>query len=222
MDYLLFIIGSIFEYAGMFILLFMLFRFTLEKRLLVNVVWVSVLMSQVSYFTRLDSAVGDLSSYVQFLLFIIVLWVLFRVPIFHSIVMNFAGLAAIFASQGLIILIASFISGVSFESVIRNDATATAVQIITCLVQIALARAVYILNWGFDFVPTSRRSNVRIKGTNAILLAIISVSIVAAAVLAYIFRNNYDDYVIYASIVFLLTLPVFLHFSLRKDFEDAA
>ncbi|SDX81747.1 hypothetical protein [Paenibacillus sp. CF384] len=222
MNYFLFIVGSTFEYIGTLLFLFTLFRFGLDRRLIINVLLVSLLMSQASYFSRLDPAVGDLSSYIQFILFVLVLWILFRVPIFHSIIMNFAGIAALFTVQGLIILVASQVSDTSFSTITSNHATATAVQIITCLANIAIARTVYIKNWGFDFVPTSRRVYVEIRGTNAILLAIIAFAIVLAAILAVVFRNNYDEYVIAASVVFLLTLPLFLYFTLRKDTEDAA
>ncbi|MBP3964311.1 hypothetical protein [Paenibacillus lignilyticus] len=221
MKYLLFLIGSIFEYSGMFILLFTLFRFSIYRRLLVNVFLVATLMSQVSYFTRLDSAVGDLSTYIQFGLFVIVLWVLFNVPIFHSAIMNLAGILAV-GLQGILIVLVSVISNVSFGAVAGNDVSAAGIQVITCLAHLALAKLVYDKNWGFDFVPTSRRSNVEIKGTNAILLAIISFCIVAAMITAIIFRNNYDDYVLFASIIFLFTVPVFLYFTLRKDTEDAS
>lgn len=221
MDYILFVIGSTFEYVGMFLFLFALFRFGLYFRLGVNVVLVSVLMSQVSYFTRLDPAVADLSSYIQFLLFVIVLWLLFQVPIFHSFVMNFAGLAATFAVQGVIILLVKYLGGISLEAIQGNQLISTSLQFMTFLADIGIARAIYIWNLGFDFVPTSRRSYVKIKGTNAILLAIISTSVVVAAVLAFVFRNDFNDYVLYASFVFLATLPLFLYFSLRKDVEDA-
>ncbi|SEM57030.1 hypothetical protein [Paenibacillus sp. OV219] len=221
MDYILFVIGSTFEYIGMFLFLFALFRFGLYTRLIMNVVIVSVLMSQVSYFTRLDSSVGDLSSYIQFFLFVVVLWLLFQVPLFHSIVMNFAGLAATFGINGIIILIAIFLGDISLDTIQSTQSILTSFQFVTFLAEIGIARSIYIMNWGFDFVPTSRRSYVQIKGTNAILMAIISTSIVIAAVLAFVFRNDYNDYVFYASFVFLCTLPIFLYFSLRKDVEDA-
>ncbi|AZN42544.1 hypothetical protein [Paenibacillus albus] len=222
MDYILFVVGSTFEYIGMFLFLFALFRFSLYTRLSMNVVIVSVLMSQVSYFTRLDPSVGDLSTYIQFVLFVIVMWVLFQVPIFHSIVMNFAGLAGGLAIQGILILLTNYVGGLSLDTIQGSRAILTSLQFVTFLVQIGIARMVYIMNWGFDFVPTSRRTYVRINRTSAILLAIIASCIVVAAALAFVFRNDYDDYVIYASIVFLCTLPVFLFFSLRKDVEDAA
>ncbi|EXX91568.1 hypothetical protein BG53_00020 [Paenibacillus darwinianus] len=222
MNYFIFILASSIEYFGTFMFMFALFRFRIYSQMIINVLFVSFLMSQVSYFTRLNPEIGDLSTYIQFVLFILIVWILFRVPLFHSIIMNFAGIAAAIVIQGLIILLLSQSTGLTASEMLANIWIASSFQVLLAIFEIALARTIVIFNLGFDFVPTSPRSDVRIRGTNAVLMGIIIFAIVLAALMAYLFRTDPDIYVIGASIVFLLTLPIFIYFSIRKDFEDAA
>jgi hypothetical protein len=221
-NYFIFLVASAIEYFGTFIFMFALFRFRIRKELVLNILLVSFLMSQVSYFTRLNPELEGLSTFIQFALFILVFWILFLIPFFHSIVMNFAGVACVFLVQGLWLFLLLQTTGMPMADLISNVWIASALQVLTSLVQIALARTIILKNWGFDFVPTSPRSHVTIRGTNAILVGIISFAIVLATLLAYIFRNNLDIYVICASVLFVISMPLFIYFAIRKDNEDAA
>ncbi|QHT62102.1 hypothetical protein GXP70_20385 [Paenibacillus lycopersici] len=200
--------------------MFTLFRFSLDKWLVRNVIVVALITSQVSYFTRLTPEIGNLTTYIQLFLFVVVLWVLFRVPLFYSIIMNFSGLISSFVTSGIAILLASF-AGANSAEIQGNSMLTAAIQLLSALINIAVARLIYTRNWGFDFVPSERRFRVKINGTNAVLLAIIAVVVVLSVVITLIFRNDFDEYVITASLIFLLTIPVFFYFSLRKDNEDA-
>lgn len=222
MNYLIFLIGSSVEYFGMFMFIFTLFRFRIHTQMITNVLFTSFLMSQVSYFTRLNPKIGDLSTYIQFVLFILILWILFRVPIFHSIIMNFSGLAINTITSGLGILLIGKSAGMTVPEMVADVWVIFALQVLSAVMAIALARTIVLMNLGFDFVPTSPRSDVRIRGTNAILLVIILFVIVLAAFLALVFRAKLDSYVITASVVFLLSAPLFIYYSVRKDHEDAA
>ncbi len=73
MDYLLFTGASVLEYVAVFAFMFALFRFRITKRLAVTVLTVSLMMSQVSYFTRAIPQIGEMSSFIQLALYIIVL-----------------------------------------------------------------------------------------------------------------------------------------------------
>jgi hypothetical protein len=201
--------------------MFALFRFRIRRPLVLNALLVSFLMSQVSYFTRINPEIDEFSTYIQFMLFILVFWLFFLVPFFHSIVMNFAGVASGMLIQGLCIFSLLQLTGQTLDSFISNIWVASALQVLTAFIQIALARLIIIMNWGFDFVPTSPKASVRIKGTNAILISIVSFSVVLAALLSYVFRNNMDEYMTGASVVFILTLTMFIYYSVKKDNEDA-
>ncbi|WP_274651702.1 hypothetical protein [Paenibacillus humicola] len=190
--------------------------------MLVNVFLVTLLMSQVSYFTRKIPEIGELSTYIQFFLFALVLWILFRVPLFHSFLMNFAGISASFVI-GAICAGITYMLGLSIAEIKHNEIVTASLQLLSFIFYIGIARLVYTMNWGFDYVPAERRQNVEIRGTNSILITIIAVSVVASVVMTLLFRNNFGNYVdVVSTVVFLLTLPIFLFFSLRKDNEDAA
>jgi len=221
-NFFIFLVASSIEYFGIFMFMFALFRFRIRPQLIFSIVLVSFLMSQVSYFTRINPEIESFSTYIQFILFILVVWILFLIPFFHSVVMNFAGIAVAFLVQGIQVLAIVQLYGGSLTDLQDNVWVAAAMQVLSSIILLALTRTIIIMNWGFDFVPTSPRANVQIKGTNAILIGIISFAVVLAALLAYIFRTNLDIYVISASILFLITLPLFIYFSVRKDTEDAS
>jgi len=218
--YALFTVGSSIEYFSIFILMFTLFRFRLTDRLVVTLL-VSVMMSQVSYFTRLVPEIGSLSSFIQLGIMIIVLWVLFRVPIFYSLIMNAAGFICGAATQGIVIFLVTF-SGVEMSTIQDNPWISTAVQLLSVTVVIAIARTIFTYNLSFDYVPVSHRARVKIKGTNAILMAVILTSLFITIMAASLLKGNYEEYVFVASATFLVAIPLFLYYSRRKDDEDAS
>ncbi|MBW7456847.1 hypothetical protein ACFOLF_09850 [Paenibacillus sepulcri] len=220
MSYALFVAGSIIEYFSYFIFMFALFRFRFRDRMF-YLVFVSFIMSQVSYFTRLNPEIGELSSYIQLTLLIIAMWVLFRVPLYYSIVMNGAGFVFGFAVQGLVILFL-WQTGTPLGTIQDNALASAATQALSALLVIGFSRLIFIKNWGFDYVPTSHRAYVRISGVNALLLVIIVIAAVAACLTAFLFKNEFKDYIILSNAIFIISVPLFLYYSFRKDHEDAS
>jgi len=222
MSYVPFIAGSTVEYFSVFLFMLTLFRFRLDRRAVVTTLAISLLLGQVSYFTRLVPEIGDGSTYIQLALYIIVTCLVFRVSVFYSVIMNFAGFIALLVVQGLTIIVVGSINSVSLDIVREDVRVGMGVQFLGAIIIIGLSRLVSRFNWGFDFVPTSPRTRVQVRGTNAILLALILLAIAAFAVITYVFRNEFDSLVVYSSAVFVVTLPVFIYYAVRKDDEDAA
>ena len=221
-NYILFLVASSIEYFGTFIFMFALFRFRLYPRMISNILLISFLMSQVSYFTRQNPEIGEMSTYIQFILFVFVLWIMFRVPIFHSVVMNFAGLAINMLTGGISILGVGWLFGIPTQEILQNIWIASSIQVLSAVMTITISRTVYVFNLGFDFVPTSSRGSVHMKGTNAVLLVIILSTVVLAALTALMFKSNFTFYLVCSFPVFLLTIPIFLYYAIRKDNEDAS
>jgi len=144
------------------------------------------------------------------------------VPLFYSIIMNFAGFVAGFVLQGIVISGLMFLVDLTWPDIQSNFWIIMSLQVLTAILELALCRLLYVMNWNFDFVPTSHRADVRFSGTNAILLSTIVLCISLGAVAAYLFRDKVDDYFVFSYIVFFITLPVFLYYLLRKDYEDAS
>lgn len=222
MEYILFLIGSSFEYFAYFMFMFTLFRFRIKPRMIAIILLIAFLMSQISYVTRHSPEISEFSSYIQLALLVIWLCLLFRVPLFYSVIMNFAGFTAGIVLQGLVMSGLMFFLGLNLDIILNNNWIFLSVQTLTSIVEIALCRMLYVLNWNFDFVPTSHRADVKISGTNARLLGIIALCIFLAAAVAYLFRDQFDSYFVFTCIVFFITLPVFLYYLMRKDYEDAS
>lgn len=222
MSYVPFLIGSTFECFGVFFVMFSLFRFRLTPRAFVTVALVAFMMSQVSYFTRLNPETESVTTYIQFAFYVLVLWSLFRVSIFYSIIMNFAGFASLVVLQSLTILVLAIFNHISLQTIKNDPVVSASIQVLSFVVMFIVSRLINHFNVGFDFVPTSRRHHLEFRSTNVTLFAVITTTIVISAVITYVFRNEFGERVIYSSVVFLLTLPAFLYFALRKDNEDAA
>ncbi|RXZ78252.1 hypothetical protein EBB07_29805 [Paenibacillaceae bacterium] len=219
MSYALFIAGSTVEYLSLFIFMLVLFRFELRGNY-VYIALVSFIMSHVSFFTRMVPEIGAGSSYIQFALSIVVLTVLFRVPLLYSLLMNGAALVFGFAVQGIIFLTLYMMINISLADVQNNMLTGALTQLLSAVVFLAASWTVRTNNLGFDYVPTSLRHNTHVRGTNAVMVVVIGIGISTAAISSVVFRNQYESYVVLASIIFMATLPVFLYYSLRRDREQ--
>lgn len=221
-DYILFLIGSSCEYFAYFMFMFTLFRFRIKPRMVATTLLIAFLTSQVSYITRLSPEISEFSSYIQLVLLVIWLCLMFRVPLFYSVIMIFAGFAAGIVLQGIVMSGVMFFTDLSLDKIQANDWILLSIQILTSIFFLALSRLLYVMNWNFDFVPTSHRADVKISGTNARLLGTIVLGITIGAAVAYAFRDRFDSYFLYTCILFFITLPVFVYYLLRKDYEDAA
>jgi hypothetical protein len=221
-EYVLFVIGSSFEYFAYFIFMFTLFRFRIKPRMIGMTLLIALLMSQISYVTRLNPNLSELSSYIQLVLLVVWLCLLFRVPLFYSIIMNFAGFVAGFVLQGIVVSGLMFLLGLTLADMQNNQRIIASIQVLTAILELTICRLLYVMNWNFDFVPTSHRADVRFSGTNAILLSTIVLCISLAAIAAYLLRDKFGSYFVVSYIVFFVTLPIFLYYLLRKDYEDAS
>jgi len=222
MAYLLFVIGSLFEYFAYFIFMFTLFRFRIKPGMIAMTLSVALQMSQISYVTRLEEDLNELSSYIQLALLVVWCCLLFRVPPFYSVIMNFSSFLAGFVLQGIIIAGLMFLPDLTWADIRDNPWKALSVQVLTAVLEIALCRLLHVMNWNFDFVPTSRRADVRFGGANAVLLSAIVLCVSLAAIAACLFRDRFGSYFVVSYFVFFVTLPVLLYELLRKDCKDAS
>ncbi|CDN42028.1 hypothetical protein [Paenibacillus sp. P22] len=222
MSYVLFVVGSAVEYFGMFALMFALFRFQVNRDFFAKVAIITLLMSQVSYFTRLVPEIGNLSTYLQYVLFVGILWYLFRVPLFHSIVINFAGLFVDIGVTVGCVFIISAATGITLDTISANPVLTASFQILSAVIQIGLAYTIRVKNWGFDWVPSDRRVYTPFNRTSAVITALIAFCIVAAFILTSILREDFEGYLVAVGGVALIFVPLFLFFALRKDREEGA
>jgi len=195
--------------------MFALFRFDIMERLITTII-VCVMMSQVSYITRLSEDIGDLSSYIQLVVMMFVLWLLFKVPWYYSILMNFVGFIVGFVVQGAVLITLNS-TGLPMKAVQQSSTLTALVILLTAFLVVAIARTIVLLNLGFDFVPPDRRAYVPVTGLNALILASIITTLTAAVIAALVLRNNYTEYAIVASALFAVTTPFLIYYSVRKD-----
>lgn len=219
MNYVLFVVGSVIEYFALTTLMLVAHRIEMPRRRILELLGLAILMSQVSYFTRM--VVGEASSYIQLGLTVLAVWLIFNIPLFYSAVMNVISMAFGFIGQGLLILAISFGVNVPFGTVVSDPDFAFPTQVLSMLLFLTVSYVIKTYNVGFNYVPTSRRDYVELRGLNVVILTAIIVIITALSVASVALRNDFDTYLYVVVGVFALSIPLFLYYSLRKDNEDA-
>lgn len=220
MNYLLFVIGSEVEYLSIFIFMFSLFRFEIKKDRIIRITIIAFILCQVSYIIRKFPEIVDVSSYIQIFLMIIVLWALFRVPLYYSFIMNGAGFIVPFAIQVLTVGVL-YVTGTPFNTIADSPILVTATQIMSATIVLGLSRWIVLKNFGYDYVPAYHRVFVEMNKNNAILFAIVATTLIIALIAGVALRGNLEAYIVVAGTIFLLSIPFFIYFSRRKDIEDA-
>lgn len=221
MSYVLFVAGSIIEFFSLTTLMLVGFRIETPKRRLADVLILAALLAQVSYFTRLNISIGELSSFIQLGLTVLVVWLIFNIPLFHSLLMNLFAMGFGFVGQALIIFTISLAMDVPMSSVISESNFALPAQILSTLLFLTTAYVIKTYNLGFSFVPTSRREYVNLRGLNVIILTVITAVIVILSIASVALSNDFDTYLYIVVGIFVLSIPLFLYYSLRKDNENA-
>lgn len=216
MAYALFVAASSIEYFSLFVFMLTLFRFKVSGNL-VYIVFVSFIIAQVSYFTRQIPEIGEASTYIQYVLSIIFLIVLYRISIYYSLVMNLTSIAVGIAVQALIIGVVWLGLGISLSDIQDNTWVRTSIQLLSSILFLTGARTITSFNIGFDYVPPSFRNYRIITRKSTVIISAIGAIFVISCIVAFIFRHQVEDYLVIESAIFLITLPLFIYYSWQEN-----
>lgn len=205
-----FMLLSILEWAGLSIFMFSLFRFKLGG-FIPHFIFLCVAMSYFSFTIR--DELGPYSTSVQTVIYILMVWLLFRVHYFYSIIIGIIGYHAYILFQVPIIFLFEFIGLVDLQQQTGIEG-----------MQITTAFIVYICSWlmwryhlGFTFVPTSETKKIKFHRYN-ILMLIVAVSdiVLEGVILKYLIMAR-KEFFFFLSLTQILIMLFFLYYSMRKE-----
>lgn len=215
MDTFLFWFLSILEYFAIFFFMFRLFTFRV-KEYIAEIIFSSIILTFVSDALRNAFDLGFIDPLVQLLLFCALLWQVFKVHFFYSIIM---AVAMVFynASQALIVSILTVLDIYRFP-LSQNEIWM--LQLITVFLVMMLALFIQQRNWRFSFVPTDASMKVKYSGDNLTLLIIIVLQFIITALLYVSYLLSLELVYIIGALLVLGILMVYLRYINKKEIEQ--
>lgn len=195
MESFLFFIFSSLEYFSIIALMFALFRFPLNE-MVPHTVFICLLLSFVSFTLRREGY-PEYGPTIQILIFVICIWLLYRIHWFYAFLMGVAGYQAYVLLQMFIVIIASHFNLIQFEGYTSYLTPSGMTIFITSLVLTFIIRHLMImLGWGFISIGSDEHTHIRFKGFNLVIFILAIAGFVLMAATSFMLNR--------------LTLPVFL------------
>lgn len=212
-DFVLYMVFSVIESSAMFYLAFKIFKIDIFFK---EIVFAGCIMGFISYALRHEYGIPDVDQAVQFLLFFLFIWMLFRIHVFYATILAGMTSQLYLAVQTVYYFLMAKI-GV-FESTIPYI-----LSIGTFALQTLAATTVITIGWivgkrrsGFDFVPDTPSGKLQLKPWEKVLFALTLPSIIFSVLmiqLTVIFEK------LYLILPFVYTIVSFsyMYFSYRRD-----
>ncbi|MFK7697112.1 hypothetical protein [Paenibacillus sp. HJGM_3] len=200
----------------MLALMFALFRFE-YKLYHSSVLFVSAMLSFVSYSIRIGFNHAIMDSVVTVLLIFAFIHFIFQIQVFYAAIITVTGYVAYGILQSIVMLGLDLAGVLTFDQVKPNTLPGYTTQIVSSAAALLITYLFKSRKIGFAYVPFGQRAFVQYKGLNRLFL----IAILLASALAWItlYYNSEDSAIPF----FLMTIPliaifVFLiYLSIRKD-----
>lgn len=211
-DVVFFLLFSpVMEFLALSLFTFSLFRFPL-RGFIPHLIFLCLLLSYVAYTLR-ELGWTSYAPSIQMILFIVGIWLLFRVHSFYAVIMGVTGYHGYIVIQVPILLAmeaagwANLSQGEGLEWV--QFATVLAAGLITWLL-----RRYQI---GFTFIPASDTRRVRFHKYNLIMLAVALLDIVLEGVFILLYKTKVNGLAFLLSTVQFLIMLFFLNYAMKKE-----
>jgi len=199
------------EYVVATLFMFSLFRFSI-KDYIPHTVFFCLLMSYFSA-TLHQTGAEAIAPSLQMLLFIVCIWLLFRLHLFYALIMGVTGYHAYIIFQ-LPIMYAMHKCG--WWDVDSGDGIEW-VQLSTVIIVGAATLIMRRYHLGFTFIPSSETRRVVFHKYNVIMLIVAVSDIVLEGMFLAVYRSKVEELIIIASVIQFLIMLFFLHYSLKKE-----
>lgn len=205
-----FMLLSVLEWAAMAIFMFSLFRFRLGG-FIPHIIFLCVAMSYFSYTIR--DGLGPYSTSVQIIIYILMLWLMFRVHYFYSIIIGIIGYHAYILFQVPIIFLFEFLGLMNLE----EQTGIAEMQILTAVIVYLCSWLMWRYHLGFTFVPTSETKKIKFHRYNILMLIVALGDIVLEGIILKYYIMDRRDLFFYLSLTQIIIMLFFLYYSLKKE-----
>jgi len=214
-----FVLVSFVENCSVMMAMLSLFRFHVRNHLLA-VLGLSIVLAFVSHalFVQYDVSMAPL---IQLVLFILALRYLFYIHFFYSIIMA-VFYTIFYVSLQALVIAGSVQFGIYSQESLQNPTSPQmySIQILTSLINFAIAFYCAKKNLGFTFVPTSDSVPVSWTGSNH-WLAWSSAAGLVISLLAYmIFRDQVSSVFWLICLIGIIIVVLILRLIIRKEMSD--
>jgi hypothetical protein len=213
-----FLLFSSLEYVGMIVLMFAVFRFSF-RGFIPHTVFICLFLSFISHYFR-ENGLVNFSALAQVVLFVICIYLIYRVHWFYAIIMGTFGYQAYVTLQILMFLIVKRLGLMTVEEL--SYANKKGVLNLLVYLGLIVVGALIARNkgWGFTFVPSGNFIRVKMTGLNVSIFLLSVVSIVIIGIAHYFYGENRLHSFFALSFLQLAFLLGLILYSMRKERQD--
>jgi hypothetical protein len=217
-NFYIFMIASFFEWLAMTILMFSLFRFSL-KDYIPQTVFLCLIMSYLSYTLRIDGFTEYIGS-IQMVIYVICIWVLFRVHYFYGVFVGISAYHAYLLIQTLVFWLVSTLGIGDINDLVPLRPIYLLTLFLSVSIPILLSIIMQRTRWGFTFVPTEEKVRVSLrKKQNLIMLSVACLDIFATNKVINLLMDGQTEWFLFITLGELIIMLYFLHYSVKREME---
>jgi hypothetical protein len=212
----LFLGTSVIEWFAFLSLLFIVFRFPI-KGYIIHMAFTALIISQFSFFLHDVLHIKPVAPIIQLVILTLFLWLMFRIHIFYSFLMATIGYILVIIIQAIQMLSFQWLNVFTIKELLESHNLQYFQQILFSLIVGCICLLLFRYRLGFNFIPMSEKTKIKLKGENIAFLAVTG----CAAILLFI--TCLSIYTLsMGSFLVLLTFTIiifclFLYISFRKE-----
>ena len=216
MHYIPFVLLSAPEYIAVLLLTFSIFRIRISG-FYPHIILIAIMLGNVSYATRSDPTLSSWSPAIQTILFVVFVWLLFRIPIFYAAIMTTAGYAIYTIIQLLFLVIYQQFGWITFNDVNSSDLKGYILPLSSVIVTFILIAMMKKKNFSMDWIPNSHRVRIALNRENAFFLIMTIATFIISTLLLYWRSGEITVFYVIIAIILSAVLACFIYFSIKKD-----
>ena len=213
-----FLLFSSLEYVGMIVLMFAVFRFSF-RGFIPHTVFICVFLSFISHYFR-ETHLSMYATFVQEILFVVCIYLLYRVPWFYAMIMGTVGFQTYVTLQTMLFLIGIKSGWLTVEDINYFNIKG----LLNLMIHLGIIGFIsYLLTrkgWGFTFIPTGNFDRLKMTGLNISILLLSVIGVVILGVAHFYFDERRLPIFFTLSIMQLAFLIGLILYSLRKENQD--
>lgn len=213
-----FLVFSSLEYVGMIVLMFAVFRFSF-RGFIPHTVFICLFLSFISHYFR-EIGLSMYAILVQEILFIVCIYLLYRVHWFYSIIMGTFGFQTYVTLQTLLFLIASNLGLLTVEEVAYSNVKGIVNLLIYFGIVVIISYLFHHKGWGFTFIPTGNFARLKMNGLNISFLLLSITGVVILGLAHYFFDEKRLPIFFTLSLMQLAFLLGLILYSIKKERQD--
>lgn len=210
-----FLVFSSLEYVGMIVLMFAVFRFSF-RGFIPHTVFICLFLSFISHYFR-EHGLVNFSTLVQVVLFVVCIYLLYRLHWYYSIVMGVTGFQTYITVQAFVGLVLSRTGLVSLEEMSYSNFDGLLLVAVQLIIMIVISYLFHTNGWGFTFIPAGSIASVKFTRINVSILVLSLLSVLFVGASFYFYGNNQMHLFMFLSVIQLIILIGLIYYSLRKE-----